>query len=71
MILRFDAMLQKADAIAELQISYPFKSWMLLSLLRLPSKRWTELLKDMSHRFPRTQEQYKELQRMILREKSH
>ena len=43
---------------------------MLLSLLRLPSRKWTELLKDMNHHFPRNQEQYKELQRMILREKA-
>ena len=70
MLLRFNVMLQKADQIAELQISWPFKSWMLLSLLRLPARKWTELLKDMSHHFPRTEQQYKELQRMILREKA-
>ena len=69
-ILRFDTMLTKADQTAELQISFPFKSWMLLSLLRLPSRKWTELLKDMNHHFPRNQEQYKELQRMILRERA-
>ena len=70
LILRFNTMLQKADQLAELQISWPFKSWMLLTLLRLPARKWTELLKDMDHHFPRTEEQYQELQQMILREKA-
>ena len=70
MILRFNTMLAKADQVAELQISWPFKSWMLLSLLRLPARKWTELLKDMNHHFPRSEAQYKELQHMILRDKA-
>ena len=70
LLLRFNTMLHKADSIAELQISWPFKSWMLLSLLRLPSRKWTELLKEMNHHFPRNEEQYQELQQMILREKT-
>ena len=39
MLLRFNVMLQRADQIAELQIFWPFKSWMLLSLLRLPVRK--------------------------------
>lgn len=39
LLLRVNTMLQKADTVAELQISWQFKSWMLLSLLRLPTRR--------------------------------
>ena len=70
LFLRFDECLDEADEQAELQISYPFKSWMLLSLLRLPTRKWSELLKDMSHHFPRNLAQYQELQQMLLREKA-
>ena len=70
LFLRFDVMLAKADSVAELQISWPFKAWMLMSLLRLPTRKWSSLLKDMNHHFPRTEAQYKELQNMILRERA-
>ena len=32
--LRFDTMLERANSLADLEISYPFRSWMLLALLR-------------------------------------
>ena len=50
--LRFDAMLQSANDLADLAISYPFRAWMLLSLMRLPARKWSEYLKEMGHRFP-------------------
>jgi len=70
LFLRFDTMLQRADALAELQISYPFRSWMLFSVLRLPTRKWADLLKELQHHFPRNEQEYKELQAMILREKA-
>ena len=68
--LRFDVMLDRANNLAELGISFPFRSWMLLSLLRLPGKKWAEYLKDMGHRFPRTQDQYQHMQTEIVRERT-
>ena len=37
--LRFDTMLERANTLAELGISFPFRAWMLLALLRLPRKK--------------------------------
>ena len=42
LFLRYDATLDRANRDAELGISYPFRSWMLLSLLQLPPKQWSE-----------------------------
>ena len=68
-IMRFDSMLTKANDLAELAISFPFRSWMLLSLMRLPAKKWSEYLKEMSHRFPRDADEYRLMQDSIVREK--
>ena len=68
--MRFDAMLDKANKLAELDISYPFRAWMLMALLRLLAKKWTEYLKEMGHRFPRTSHEYKSMQDAIVREKT-
>ena len=68
--MRFDTLLDRANRIAELGISYPFRTWMLLSLLRLSPKKWAEYLKDMGHRFPRALAEYTALQQLIVREKS-
>ena len=65
--LRFDTMLEKANRLAELGVSWPFRSWMLLSLMRLPPKKWSESLKEMGHRFPNTQQEYKTLQQAMIR----
>ena len=43
---------------------------MLLSLLQLPPKAWSEYLRDMNHRFPRNQIEYELLKRRILRGRS-
>ena len=68
--LRFDSMLDKANQLCELQISYSFRTWMIMALLRFTPRKWVELLKDMGHRFPRNHEEYKSLQNAIVREKS-
>ena len=68
--LRFDTMLEKANSMANLSISYPFRSWMLLSLLRITPKKWADYLKEMGHRFPQDEIQYKLMQDNIVREKT-
>ena len=66
--LRFDDMLAEANRVANLELSITFQSCILLSLLQLPAKKWSELLKDMHHRLPRIRAEYVELQQTILRE---
>ena len=66
---RFDAMLDKANALANLGISFQFRSWMVLALLRLPPTKWAVYLKDMGHRFPRNEEEYRLMQQAIIRER--
>ena len=68
--IRFDNMLERANTLADLGISYPFRAWMLLSLLRLNPRKWSEYLKDMGHRFPRTMEEYQNMKDNIVREKT-
>ena len=70
LFLRFDSMLNKANDLAQLGISTQFKTWMLFSLLRLSPRRWADLLKDMSHRFPRNEQEYALVKETILREKA-
>ena len=68
--IRFDASLDRANTLANLDISFPFRSWMLLALLRLPPKKWPEYLKDMGHRFPRDADEYQAMKDFIVREKT-
>ena len=68
--LRFDTMLDRANSLAELGISYPFRAWMLLSLLRLAPKKWSEYLKEMGHRFPRSEDEYNLMKDSIVRERT-
>ena len=63
-------MLERANTLADLGISYPFRAWMLLSLVRLSPKKWSEYLKDMGHKFPRTVEDYQKMKDSIVREKT-
>ena len=63
-------MLDKANQLADLNISYPFRSWMVLALLRLAPKQWAEHLKEMGHRFPNTEAEYRRLQESIVRERT-
>ena len=43
---------------------------MLLALLRLHPKKWSEYLKDMGHRFPRNPDEYQIMQEAIVRERT-
>ena len=66
---RFDAMLDRANKLAELGITWQFKAWMILALLRLPPRKWADYLKEMGHRFPRTEAEYQAMQQAIIRER--
>ena len=68
--LRFDQMLERANQLADLDISFPFRAWMLLALMRLPPRKWAEYLKDMGHRFPKTHGEYLLMQQAIIRERT-
>ena len=68
--LRFDTMLDKANQLANLNISYPFRARMVLALPRLPPRKWAEHLKEMGHRFPNTADEYRRMQEGIVREKT-
>ena len=63
-------MLDKANQLANWNISYPFRAWMVLVLLRLPPRKWAEHLKEMGHRFPNTADEYRRMQEGIVREKT-
>lgn len=66
---RFDNMFEDANRLAHLGLSITFQSWMLFSLLQLPAKKWSELLKGIHHGLPQTRAEYVDLQQAILREK--
>lgn len=66
--MRFDEMLSNANGAAEFNISYRFRTCMLLALLRMSPRWWTEHPKEMNHRFPRTADEYRALQQLIIRE---
>eukprot|EP00971_Amphidinium_carterae_P153335 3039826-Amphidinium_carterae.3 len=67
-LLRFDRLLSRADDLANLQISWAFRSWILFSVLRLTAKKWSELLEKLGHRFPRNEGEYRQLEQMLQRE---
>ncbi len=69
LMLRFDTVLERANARAELGISFPLRAWMLLSLLRLPTKKWAEYLKAVGHRFPKNESEYSDMKLTIVRER--
>ena len=70
MFLRFDIILTKANTITELGISVPFRSWMVLSLLRLPPRKWAEILRDCGRRLPRTEAEYQTVKANLLRDRA-
>ncbi len=43
---------------------------MLLSLLRLPTKKWAEYVKAMGHRFPKNESEYSDMKLTIVRERA-
>ncbi len=70
LFLRFDTQATRANDLADLGVSYPFRSWMLLALLRLPPKKWADYLEKHNHSFPKTEADYKRLQAEILRQRA-
>ena len=52
-----------------MEFTWQFKTWMLLSVLRLTPRKWSELLKDMGHRMPQDAEEYELVKRHLEREK--
>eukprot|EP00971_Amphidinium_carterae_P267164 5299901-Amphidinium_carterae.1 len=67
-LLRFDRLLNRADQMANLQISWSFRSWILFTVLRLSAKKWADLLERIGHRFPRTEAEYRQLEMLLQRE---
>eukprot|EP00971_Amphidinium_carterae_P140679 2788008-Amphidinium_carterae.1 len=41
---------------------------MLLSLLRLPSRKWSQCLDKCQNRFPRNEQEYRHLESLLVRE---
>ena len=68
LLLRFDVMLDKANRTAQLDLSWSFRAWILLSVLRLQPKKWADLLDKLGHRFPHTQQEFQHLCQILLRE---
>ena len=48
MFLRFDMLSERAQNSANLGISYPFRAWMVLALLRLEPHKWGEYLREIA-----------------------
>eukprot|EP00971_Amphidinium_carterae_P046832 922749-Amphidinium_carterae.1 len=68
LLLRFELLLERANTHANLQISWSFKAWILLSVLRLPTKRWMEILEKLGHAFPHDEQGYRQMEQMLIRE---
>eukprot|EP00971_Amphidinium_carterae_P074090 1464403-Amphidinium_carterae.1 len=68
LLLRFETLLQRADQHANLQISWSFTAWILLSVLRLPTKRWMDILEKLGHAFPQDEISYRHMEQLLLRE---
>lgn len=66
---RFDSMLDDANQTAGLSLNITFQSWMLLFLLQLTPRKWSDLLKVIGHRLPNSMAEYVKLQQDMLREK--
>ena len=41
-----------------MEFTFQFRTWMLLSVLRLSPNTWTDIFKDTGHRMPATQQEY-------------
>eukprot|EP00971_Amphidinium_carterae_P351093 6491908-Amphidinium_carterae.1 len=67
-LLRFEMMMEKANRIAHLDLSWQFKSWIILSILRVPAKKWAEVLEKLNHQFPRSEDEFTQLKQYLLRE---
>jgi len=65
---RFDIVLERANKVSQLGLSYQFRTWMLLSLLRLHPKRWAEILKECGRKLPTTQAEYNQVKSILDRD---
>ena len=66
---RFDSMLEVANRVVGLGLNVTLQSWMLLGLLQLTPRKWSDLLKELGHRLPREHHEHVRLQQGILRER--
>ena len=62
-------MLEEADVVFGLGFNQIFQSWMLLSLLQLPSRKRVDLLRDFQHGLPNTRQEHVQFQQAILRDR--
>ena len=69
LMLRFDTLLLRANRTMELGISYPFRTWMLMSLLKLSATQWRETLKECGRQFPRDETSYQNLKNILTRDR--
>ena len=60
---RFDAMC------SHLEVSIQCRTWMLLSLMGLAPRTWTDVLKEMGQRMPTDEGEHRRTQRHLLRER--
>eukprot|EP00971_Amphidinium_carterae_P030245 595107-Amphidinium_carterae.1 len=68
MLLRLDRLLTRANQVADLHISWAFRAWLMMSVLRLPPRKWSQFLDRCNNRIPRTEQEYRQLEELILRE---
>ena len=67
---RFDHQLAIANKMAKMDFSIEFQSWMLLSVLRLTPKRWSDILKENGHKMPSTKDELDKVKQALVREKT-
>lgn len=67
---RFDAMLADANRVGHFGLSITFQFWMLLFLLQLFPKPWSDMLKDLNYRLFVHRREHVQLQQAIFREKT-
>ena len=66
---RFDRQVAAADKYIGTQFTYKFNAWMLMSVFRLPAKKWSEFLKDNNRKMPSDLSSYQKLRDNLHREK--
>lgn len=65
---RFDDQFEVANRVVGLGLNVTFQSWMVVSLLGLSLRKWSDLLKDLGHRLPANRAEDRSMQGAILRE---
>ncbi|CAK0844127.1 unnamed protein product [Prorocentrum cordatum] len=64
---RFDFLLDRANQLAELAISAPFRTWMPLSLPSLPARKWAEILRECDRGPPGAEQECQPVKAGLLR----